>query len=64
MVPGCILSGGEARRLGGKGKALVKISNHLMIDLVISNVIYELIRISYICSIRLLVFRIGSPITK
>lgn len=38
MVPGCILSGGEARRLGGKGKALIKISNHLMIDLVISNV--------------------------
>lgn len=38
MIPGCILSGGEARRLGGKGKALVKIAGSNMIDLVINRV--------------------------
>tara|TARA_B100000686_G_C16803998_1_gene988424 strand:- start:2921 stop:3547 length:627 start_codon:yes stop_codon:yes gene_type:complete len=37
MVPGCVLSGGEARRLGGKGKALVKIAGSNMIDLVIKS---------------------------
>ena len=38
MIPGCILSGGEARRLGGKGKALVKIAGSSMIDLVINRI--------------------------
>ena len=35
MIPGCILAGGNARRLGGQGKALIKLSNKNLLDLVI-----------------------------
>lgn len=35
MIPACILAGGEARRLGGKGKALIKVSSKTLLDLVL-----------------------------
>ena len=35
MIPSCILAGGEARRLGGKGKALLKIADKSLLDHVI-----------------------------
>ena len=34
-IPGCILSGGEARRLGGKGKAFIEVSGKPMIKIII-----------------------------
>jgi len=35
MFPGVILAGGNARRLGGKGKALIKINGFPLINLVL-----------------------------
>ncbi|MBH87652.1 MAG: molybdenum cofactor guanylyltransferase [Pelagibacterales bacterium] len=35
MFPGVILAGGNARRLGGKGKAFINLSGHSLINLVL-----------------------------
>ena len=38
MIPACILAGGEARRLGGKGKALIKVSSKTLLDLELQHI--------------------------
>jgi len=38
MIPGCILSGGNARRIGGKGKSFIKLSGKPLISHAIKNI--------------------------
>ena len=37
MIPGCILAGGQGRRLGGKGKAFINLSGKPLINHSIDN---------------------------
>ena len=40
MIPGCILAGGQGRRLGGKGKAFINLLGKPLINHSIDNYIY------------------------
>ena len=44
-IPGCILSGGEARRLGGKGKAFIEVSGKPMIKIIIEKLQNQVLQI-------------------
>ena len=48
MIPACILAGGEARRLGGKGKALIKVSSKTLLDLVLEK-LHEQVSLKELC---------------
>ena len=46
MLPGVILAGGSARRLGGKGKAFINISGISLIDLVLRKIETQVDRVA------------------
>ena len=46
MLPGVILAGGSARRLGGKGKAFINISGVSLIDLVLRKIETQVDRVA------------------
>ena len=48
MFPGVILAGGNARRLGGKGKALIKINGVSLINLVLQKFESQVSKLSLI----------------